>query len=402
MQFSFIKELIESSWAINAITMQIYAPVLRGVFNGLQFERENPDEKYMPFCVNRSGVNVVNENEECVFVQPVRGILMKNTTESGTIGTRLMAERLLTAEKNKSVIGHILVFESGGGQTAAVPELTDAIQKCKKPVVAWVDGLMCSAAMYIGSYCQQIIASRETDNVGCIGVMIELGGFPKFNKMPDGYTSVRIYADGSEEKNDEYEAALTGDFKLVKERILNPACVQFINDIKTNRPNAKDEHLKGKTFFASEVVGILIDAIGDFQTAVDAVWQLHDKNKNHNPINMERQLNIAALLAVLAVTELACEDGNTSFNEEQLEAINEALEAGNRAQTELATANTNLQQVNATLAERDATIATLQQKIAEMEKKPGDNTASVNKETDGNSTPTVSIYDDVLNTLKRK
>jgi protease-4 len=318
------------------------------------------------------------------------------------IGTRTMAANLLAADRQAKVCGHILLIESGGGQVAAVPELTDAIRQLTKPIVAYVDGCMCSAAMYAGSYCQKIIASRDADSIGCIGTMIQLSGFPKFNKESEGFTSVRIYADRSTEKNDDYEAALTGDFKLVKERILNPHNEQFIADIRANRPNVKDEHLKGRTFRASEVVGTLIDSVGAFETAVQTVVELSQSANQTKIINNMSKPKLTALLTVLAVTELAIEDGQTSLNGQQLEAIENALAAGNTAAAGLAVANTSLQTANATIATRDATITTQAKKITALEATAGAPPATVTKKTDGpdaNAEPE-NTYQNVKNILK--
>jgi protease-4 len=402
MQYSFLKELVTSAWQIDAITAQVYAPVLRGVFNGLHFEREDPDEKYKPFQVAATASKTgATASGKTVNVQPVRGVMLKNDSGSGIIGTRTMASNLLAADKQAKVCGHILLIESGGGQVAAVPELSDAIKKLSKPIVAFVDGCMCSAAMYVGSYCKQIIASHDTDSVGCIGTMIELSGFPKFNKEPSGYTYARIYADQASEKNDDYETALTGDFKLIKERILNPHNEQFIADIRANRPNVKDEHLKGRTFRASEVVGTLIDSIGTFETAVQSVVELSNSTtQQFNNSTMKSKLT--ALMALLAVTELVIEDGQTSLNEQQLEAIENALAAGNTAATDLATANANLQTANATIAKRDATIAEQATKITDLEAAAGAPPATVVKPTDGNGNnqEPENTYQNVKNILK--
>jgi protease-4 len=397
MQFSFLRDLVNSVWLIDALTAQIYAPVLRGVFNGLHFEREDPDKKYQPYSIAAASASAIASASE-IFVQPLRGVMMKHTTASGTIGTRTMAANLLSADKKKEVIGHILLIESGGGQAAAVPELSNAIKQLTKPIVAYVDGSMCSAAMYVGSYCKQIIASRDADSIGCIGTVIEIGGFPKFNREPDGYTYARIYADGADEKNDEYEAALTGDFKLVKERILNPFNEQFKADIRANRPNVKDEHLKGRTFKASEVIGTLIDSIGAFDSAVQTVIDL--SNLSNSKKNMSNK-KFQALMAVLAITELAITEGQTSLNEQQLEAIENALAAGNTAAAELATANTALQTANATIAARDATIAEQATRIVALEKAAGALPATVVIETDGkNGQEPENTYQVVKNILK--
>jgi protease-4 len=415
MQFSFLKELVTSPWQIDAITAQIYAPVFRGVLQGLLFEREEPDSKYLPYQVAAKQQSSAAENQQPneaqqqINVQPLRGVMLKYNSPSGIIGTRTIAANLLKADKNTDVIGHILLIDSGGGQISAVPELSDAIKQLTKPIVAWVDGCMCSAAMYAGSYCKKIIASRDADSVGCIGTMIELSGFPKFNKEPDGFTYVRIYADQSTEKNDEYEAALTGDFKLVKERILNPHNEQFIATIRANRPDVKDEHLKGRTFKASEVVGTLIDSIGAFDTAVQAVLELNNSTVKQLNKSTIKQLNkstmkqkLTALLTLLAVTELVVEEGQTSLNEQQLEAIEKALATANTAAGELATATAALQTANATIATRDATIAEQAKKISELEAAAGAPTATVVKPTDGGGEPAEpeNAYQTVRNILK--
>ena len=381
MQFSFIRDLVNSVWMVDALTLEIYAPVLRGIFNGLQFEREQSDDKYKPYNIAVKENSSNPQSDKSIFVQPVRGMMMKHDTMSGLAGARTMAQNLLNADNNQNIIGHILVIESGGGQADAVPELADAIGKLTKPIVAWVDGYMCSAAMYVGSYCKKIIASRETDMVGCIGTMIQLGGFPKFNKDADGFTSVRIYADGSDEKNDDYETALTGDFKLIKERILNPHNERFKTNMQANRPGVKDEHLKGRTFPAGEVVGILVDEIGNFDTAVQAVMSLSKKTSKVNNMSNKKLTN---LTTTLGITELVVNEGHASLNEQQLESVENALATGAQSAADLATANANLQTANATIAERDATITAQAARIAELEKSPGASQATVVVDTDSN------------------
>jgi protease-4 len=401
MQFSFLKELITSSWQIDAITAQTYAPVLRGVLNGLHFEREDPDSKYQPYQVAATTKQLNSSTTKQIYVQPLRGPMLKDDSPSGIIGTRTMAGNLLRADKNINIIGHILLIDSGGGQTLSTPPLSDAIEKLTKPIVAWVDGCMCSAAMHVGSYCKKIIASRDIDSIGCIGTMIELEGFPKFNKEPNGFTYARIYADQATEKNDDYETALTGDFKLIKERLLNPHNENFIAHIRANRPNVKDEHLKGRTFRASEVIGTLIDSIGAFETAVQTVLDLSKSvtQQLNNSTTMNKKLT--AMVALLAVTELVIEDGQTSLNEQQLEAINNALVAGNTATAELATANAALQTANATIATRDVTIAEQAKKITDLEAAAGAPSATAVKSTDGDETAEPeNTYQNVKNILK--
>jgi ClpP class serine protease len=149
--------------------------------------------------------------------------------------------------------------------------------------VVFVDGMMASAALYIGSYADYIIAKRESDIIGSIGTMIELQSFKNIDEdKQTGERVVRIYADQSTEKNKAFEEAINNlNFIPIKEKILNPHNERFIADMKANRPNIKDTEITGETFNASEVVGTLIDEVGSFETAVNKILEL-SKIKNFN------------------------------------------------------------------------------------------------------------------------
>jgi len=157
--------------------------------------------------------------------------------------------------------------------------------------------MMCSAGQFAGSYCKEIIASRETDLVGSIGTMTIWEG-RKANSSEDseGVIHQRIYADDATQKNEEFETAINeGNFKLTRERILNPLNFEFVSEIRNNRPGVEDKHLHGRAFPAGEVVGSLVDSIGDFNYAIQRVIALsgyqpsietssgrNESNKNQN------------------------------------------------------------------------------------------------------------------------
>ena len=124
-----------------------------------------------------------------------------------------------------------------------------AIEALEKPCVAFVDGMMCSAAIYAGSYCDYIIANREDDRIGCVGTMIQIIDYPKSGQISTGEISVRVYADGSEEKNQDYEEALQGNIQMIKDDVLNPLNAKFVEAMKTNRALSDNTLLKGKNYF---------------------------------------------------------------------------------------------------------------------------------------------------------
>jgi ClpP class serine protease/uncharacterized coiled-coil protein SlyX len=424
MQYSIAKEIFGTPWQISAMGIQQYRPVVAGMLNGAVIVAEDEPKENIPFNISAKTLmpSAIADNEETqendpekekvIHVLPVRGVMMKHDMVCGPRGTRTLANRLRAADKDDSVIGHVMIIEGPGGSADAIAELTDAMQECKKPVVVWVDGMMCSAHMYAGSYAKEIIAGRATDLVGCIGTLIMFRG--RKAKSEEDLFNVRevtIYADQAFEKNEEYEKAINEfDFKLTKERILNPHNQQFIKDIKSNRPGVEDKHLHGRTFPAGEVVGSLIDSIGSFDDAVKRVIVLSDYNspsasdstkaagKTKNKIAMKFK-NIQSALGLSDKEFVAEADGRRTFTQEEMEAIENALGESDLSglQAQLDSANetigqrdatitdleTRLETANNTVAERDQTIETLNGEIADLKNDAADTGAQVHKRSDG-------------------
>jgi len=362
MNYEFLKDVLGSPWQIEPGTLNSFYPVLRGLFHGLQLEKSMEPENHLPFKISALTRNVSMwsqpevpltdedpepevEKEKVVHVLPVRSLLTKHDQNCGPVGTRTLGNRLLAADGDPSVLGHILVIESGGGQASAVPEMTDAIQKCTKPIVVWIDGMAASAAYCIACYCDRIIASRDMDCVGSIGTMaIYEGRKSKSAEDEHGIISVTIYADGSEEKNEEWDKAINEfDFTLAKDRILNPFNAKFRADVLANRPQVLETQLKGKTYLAGEVIGSLVDSIGEFSTAVDQVLQLANFNSgtskttgsNQQIINPKKQMKqFSHLNSVLALEVLEATDEGVFLNEEQLQSVEDQLELNQQLSVE--------------------------------------------------------------------
>lgn len=273
-----------------------------------------------PATANHDKNNIIPRGKK-VHLSYLQGTMFRDGTVCGIPGTRVIANNLLDADSQKEIIGHILIINSGGGAANSVPDLAEAIQACQKPVVAYVDGYMCSAAMYVGSYCDHIIAHREEDQVGCIGTMIQLADYPKQVRDSDGMMHIRVYADGADEKNSEYEAALEGNFELIKERVLNPANERFKADIRANRPNVNENQLRGRTYNAKDVTGSLIDAIGNFDSAVAKVLEL----SNLKITKMDGNQNLQSLPGC---QNLEIVDGSVSLTEEQVVEVDKAIGEG--------------------------------------------------------------------------
>lgn len=388
----------------------LYYPLLRGAFSGMEFSEDVEPAENLSYRVSVNGSSEDSGEDQQVNIVPMRGPIFKHDAMCGPVGTRTLASRLRSADKDPSVIGHIIVTESGGGQAAGVPEMADAIRSLKKPVIAWIDGMSASAAYYINSYCSHIMASRATDEIGCIGTLIQLHGVPRFGKMEDGSIVARIYADGADEKNIEFEKALDGDFKLIKERLLNPHNEQFKADVMTNRPTVKGDQLTGRTYPASEIVGTLIDSIGTLNDAIQKVVELSKaagkKDTNSKTNNSRKMDELINLNAIASIKDFVLVEGSASFNEEQLQDIEATLESGRQAVERATQLEAEVQTLTDKVSEQETNLSAKDARIAELEavipaEKPAENNLQVNKPTDGSaSLSKVNSFADVMETCE--
>jgi ClpP class serine protease len=92
----------------------------------------------------------------------------------GFRGVRYAAirEALTAAEVDPAVQEIRLNIDSPGGTVAGVDATWQAIYRTKKPVVAYVDGLLASAAYWLASAADKIIARNVTDSIGSIGIVV--------------------------------------------------------------------------------------------------------------------------------------------------------------------------------------------------------------------------------------
>lgn len=365
---------MSASAALGLYRDMLGAARLKAKYPIVEYDETDGDDElpqsYYHYTLNHSDYPSIPEGY-LVSVIRLEGVMMRDGTMC-QYGTREIAQFLLQGDRHSRVIGTILLVDSGGGAADSVRDLADAIKSCSNPVVAYCDGYMCSAAYYAASYCGAIMAHDRRNMIGCIGTMIEIAGYPKKSVDQDGYISLRIYADGSEEKNSDYENALEGNVNPIRENLLNPLAEDFRNDVKANRQAATDEQLKGRTYFAQDVVGSLIDGIGNMEDAVAKALELSNKK-------ITEMKGFEALQSLSTCHDLQMVDGHVQLNGEQLAEINSTIESGSVEHALVATNDetinaqetriNELTEENTTLRrqveERDAEISELRQQLAE-------------------------------------
>lgn len=345
MNYKLLKEIYGTPWFVDAETMQSLSAALKFAREGGIYDSEKHNQIGIYQAKNQVVITEkdykldnLQAGDQNISLIKLDGPITKNGGDSH-YGTVDLARKLRTFDASEKIIGHIIQIESGGGSANAVDEMKDAIQAAKKPVVVFCDGIMASAALYIGSYSDYIISHRESDRIGSIGALIELQGFKKIDEdKQTGERYVRIYADKSTEKNSEFEAAINDlNFKPIIENVLNPSAEKFINDMKINRPKVKEDQLTGKLFKASEVVGTLIDEIGTFEQAVNKVIELSTFNLITNKTNKKMTKEelkqqhpdvYASIIQEGATQERDRVEAWLAFSEVDLNAVKEGIQKG--------------------------------------------------------------------------
>lgn len=284
-----------------------------------------------------------NKDDPFINVMFVDGPITRNggACSYGSVEHRDM---MMTAADNANCVGHIFHINTPGGSAWAKNDYQQAIDYAHakgQPVMAFVDGMCCSAGMYLAALCDERYYMHPKDEIGCIGVMAA------FYTEKDGSTCAytnetyhELYDPESFDKNKEFrDIANDGNDELLIEE-LTKLGVEFRADVKAACPKAKDEHLHGKVFDAQDVKGILMDdqkSLGEvFNIVIDrgvknGLQSARNAKNMLNPNNnISMKENYPAVFALLGVEEMQMSEGGAFLNEGLLQTLNAAIEAKNQ------------------------------------------------------------------------
>lgn len=124
-------------------------------------------------------------------------------------GIETKAALLQEADANPNIIGHILIFDTPGGEARAPEKMAQVINACTKPVYGLVDNLCASAGYWIACNCDKLFIAGNMAQVGSIGAYTSIIDHTKRLEAM-GINLIEIYAEQSVNKNIEFREALDG------------------------------------------------------------------------------------------------------------------------------------------------------------------------------------------------
>ncbi|RYE01633.1 MAG: hypothetical protein EOP50_01655 [Sphingobacteriales bacterium] len=195
----------------------------------------------------------------------------------GAPGMAVMQQVIRAANADETVTSIVLFIDSPGGTAAGTQNLANEVKASKKPVVAFIRNMMCSAAYWVGSSATEVILNNEVDGtnatIGSIGTKV-------FIMQPDPTQPkvISITASKSSRKGKYSEEIMSGNYdRLIAE--LDQLNEFFLAGVKKNRGQKLrldlENVLDGETYMGKEAIQYgLIDRMGTFEMAVKRSLQL--------------------------------------------------------------------------------------------------------------------------------
>ena len=191
-------------------------------------------------------------------------------------GTKDFRDQVMYANTIPQVVGHLFYVNTPGGETACRNDYEMMIKDCRekgKPTVTFVDGMCYSSGVNLASRTDRVVVMNPRDGFGCIGSMAAFWATPDGAINRDGSRWVEVVGDESPEKNAWWREAAKGEYERLKADV-NKSTQEFHQTVRENRPLVKDWMLTGDGFEAQDVMGALVDEIGDYNRAIECVFEL--------------------------------------------------------------------------------------------------------------------------------
>jgi len=303
-----LTEIFSGVWLIDGERSAAYASMILSLLKGERILQEDSSlvrQRNHPYVISNSGrqTRIQNLSDESfagssTAVIPIRSEILKYDQPCGPRGTQSILQDIKMADEHPDIGSILLIVDSPGGQVTGTDLLSDAIRDAEKPVVAYIEGMAASAAYWIISGADKIIASSDLDRIGSIGTMLMAQDLqPALEKL--GVKFHEVYASLSTDKNNDFNQVLSGNYDAYRSNVLDVINNKFLSTIKANRSKLDETTLTGKVYFAREAIALgLIDEIGSLTEAIATATSLAEEKKvnssNHQSLNPETmKINIS-------------------------------------------------------------------------------------------------------------
>lgn len=247
-----------STWQPWFILEEAYAPHLAARLGAATSDKDDDQEDSVSMLVHPDGTGVLS----------IRGVLTPvKYGKASYEDIAILADKL---RMDDNVKGVVLDIDSPGGMVAGIGQASQAIEALSavKPVVAYTQGMMASAAYWLGANAHAIVAgpASMTGSVGVVMQHFDLSGLlGKFGIAARVFTNKQADLKGmgaiGVPLSEKQEAYLQDHIDGLGQ--------QFLAHIGAKRPQIPASALRGQVLLADNALSSgVIDSIGSFMSAV--------------------------------------------------------------------------------------------------------------------------------------
>lgn len=261
-----LMSVMGSAWAITPEKFTEIQEVYQRHLHGEKLDIAGVKAKTGDKTRKEQGFQIIDD----VAIIPIEGVIAKKMNLlheiSGGASTQLIERDFKLAMKHPDVNSILLVIDSPGGAVDGTPELANAIFEARghKPIIAFSDGIMASAAFWIGAAADQIFISGRTVEVGSIGVVATHTDISKAEEKA-GVKTTEIVAGKFKRIASQHEP-LTKEGRASIQEMVDDVFSVFVSDVAKFRGVSEDTVLKnmadGRIFMGKKAVKAgLVDGI---------------------------------------------------------------------------------------------------------------------------------------------
>jgi len=222
------------------------------------------------------------EKHGMVAVIPIDGIIAKKMNLfmriSGGASTQMIERDFKEAMADPDIWAVIFNIDSPGGAVDGTQELAQTIysNRGSKPIIAFTDGMIASAAYWIGSGADRVIISGDTVGMGSIGVVAQHVDYSKAYDQR-GIRVTEITAGKYKRIASEY-SPLSEEGRATIQAIVDDIYTAFVNDVAKHRNVSVDDVLgkmaDGKLFIGKKAIDAgLADGVSTLSALIDDLNQ---------------------------------------------------------------------------------------------------------------------------------
>jgi len=227
------------------------------------------------FDVDRSGIALIE----------IEGQMTKGESSFGGASTVKIRRQVRAAMQDPDISGIFLLIDSPGGTVGGTAELADDVRAARsvKPVRAFGDDLMASAAFWVGAQADIVSASRTTEvgSIGTVAVLVDSS-----QAAEEAGIVVHVLSTGKFKGAGAMGAEVTDEHLAYFQGRVDAVNAHFLEAVMEGRGVAMpivEKWADGRVFLASEALSMgLIDrvesldeALEDFRDSVRAPRSRH-------------------------------------------------------------------------------------------------------------------------------